>query len=58
MMLPTAYNNGMLIIQAPGYLVLHSEMIHNARIIPLDAGPPIDQRLDRPRLSRTYLKIV
>ena len=33
MMMPTAYNNGMLILQSPGYVVLHSEMIHNARII-------------------------
>ena len=31
MMLPTAYNNGTLILQSPGYVVLHSEMIHNAR---------------------------
>ena len=45
MMLPTAYNNGTLILQAPGYVVLHSEMIHNARIIPIDAGPPIDERI-------------
>ena len=46
MMLPTAYNNGTLILQAPGYVVLHSEMIHNARIVPIDAGPPIDQRIE------------
>ena len=35
MMMPTAYNNGTLILQPPGYVVLHSEMIHNARIIPI-----------------------
>ena len=42
MMMPTAYNNGTLILQAPGYVVLHSEMIHNARIVPIDAGPHVD----------------
>ena len=43
MMMPTAYNNGTLILQAPGYVVMHSEMIHNARIVPIDAGPHVDQ---------------
>ena len=42
MMMPTAYNNGTLILQSPGYVVIHSEMIHNARIIPVDAGPHVD----------------
>ena len=37
MMMPTEYNNGTLILQSPGYVVIHSEMIHNARIIPIDA---------------------
>ena len=41
MMMPTAYNNGTLILQSPGYVVIHSEMIHNARIIPIDAGPHV-----------------
>ena len=36
MMMPTEYNNGTLILQSPGYVVIHSEMIHNARIIPID----------------------
>ena len=36
MMMPTEYNNGTLILQTPGYVVMHSEMIHNARIIPID----------------------
>ena len=43
MMMPTAYNNGTLILQTPGYVVLHSEMIHNARIVPIDAGPHVDE---------------
>ena len=45
MMMPTAYNNGTLILQPPGYVVLHSEMIHNARIIPIDDTPHLDQRI-------------
>lgn len=46
MMLPTAYNNGTLILQTPGYVVIHSEMIHNARIIPIDAGPHVDGKIE------------
>ncbi len=45
MMMPTAYNNGTLILQPPGYVVLHSEMVHNARIIPIDGRPHLDQRV-------------
>ena len=45
MMMPTAYNNGKLILQSPGYVMIHSEMIHNARIIPIDAGDHIDERI-------------
>jgi len=45
MMMPTAYNNGKLILQSPGYVVIHSEMIHNARIIPIDAGPHLNEKI-------------
>ena len=37
--LPFAYNNGSQILQAPGYVVLRTEMIHEARVIPLDGRP-------------------
>jgi hypothetical protein len=40
-MWPGAYNNGHQIIQTKGYVVLHSEMIHEARIIPLDGRPAL-----------------
>jgi hypothetical protein len=40
-MWPGAYNNGHQIIQTKGYVVLHSEMIHEARIIPLDGRSPL-----------------
>ncbi len=45
MMMPTVYNNGTLILQPPGYVVLHSEMVHNARIIPIDDRPHLDQNI-------------
>lgn len=38
-MFPFRYNNGLQIIQAPGYVVLRMEMIHEARIVPLNAPP-------------------
>jgi hypothetical protein len=36
---PGVYNNNVQIFQTPGYVVLHHEMIHDARIIPLDGRP-------------------
>ena len=38
-MLPAGYNNNHRIVQAPGYVVIFSEMMHDARIIPLDSRP-------------------
>ena len=38
-MLPFRYNNGVQIMQSPGYVVVNLEMIHDARIIPLDGSP-------------------
>jgi hypothetical protein len=34
-MFPAGYNNAYQILQTPDYVVIHYEMIHNARIIPL-----------------------
>jgi hypothetical protein len=36
LMLPTGYNNGVRIVQTPRFVVIESEMIHEARIVPLD----------------------
>jgi hypothetical protein len=41
-MLPGAYNNGHQIVQTATYVAIHSEMIHEARLIPLDGRPPLD----------------
>jgi hypothetical protein len=38
-MLPTAYNNHYRIFQTPDYVAIEMEMIHDARIIPLDGRP-------------------
>jgi hypothetical protein len=35
-MVPAAYNQNVQIFQIPGYVVLYNEMVHNARIVPLD----------------------
>src|SRR5262245_53896603 len=35
-MIPTAYNNNIQILQAPGQVAILVEMIHDARIVPLD----------------------
>ncbi len=46
-MMPTAYNNGKMFFQTPGHVVILSEMIHNARVIPIDAGPHIDEGISQ-----------
>ena len=38
-MLPGGYNNNYQILQAPGMVVVLSEMMHDARVIPLDGRP-------------------
>ena len=38
-MLPAGYNNYLQIVQTPAYVVIMQEMIHDARIIPLDGRP-------------------
>jgi hypothetical protein len=43
--LPTIYNNDFQIFQAPGYVVIAPEMIHSARIIPLDGRPHLGKNL-------------
>ena len=43
-MVPSAYNNNVMILQTPGQVVIYNEMIHNARIIPTDGGAHGDLR--------------
>src|SRR5205814_6831332 len=44
-MLAGAYNNNYQIVQAPGYVMILVEMIHDVRIIPLDARPRLPQNV-------------
>ncbi len=41
-MLPRNYNNGLRIMQSPGYVVIVLEMAHEVRIIPTDGRPALD----------------
>ena len=45
--LPTIYNNDFQIFQSPGYVAIAPEMIHSARIIPLDGRPHLDKNLQQ-----------
>ena len=38
----TGYNNTYQILQAPGYVFIRVEAIHDVRIVPLDGRPPLD----------------
>jgi hypothetical protein len=42
-MTPTGYNNNFQLVQAPGYVVIFNEQIHDARIIPMDGRPHLPQ---------------
>jgi hypothetical protein len=44
-MLPGGYNSNYQIIQTPGYVMILIEMIHDARIIPLDGRPHLSQNI-------------
>jgi hypothetical protein len=41
-MFPFQYNNGIQIVQSPGYVVINMEMVHEVRIIPVGKTAPLD----------------
>ena len=41
-MIPNSYNNNVQVLQTPDHVVIQVEMIHDARIIPLDGRPHVD----------------
>ena len=49
-MLPFPYNNGLQIIQTPGYVVINLELVHETRIIPVDGRPQLPNAI-RPWLG-------
>jgi len=38
-MISGTYNNNLQIVQTPGYVVIFNEMVHNARVVPIDGRP-------------------
>jgi len=44
-MLPAGYNNNYQIVQTPDHVVILVEMIHDARIIPLDGRPHLSKKI-------------
>src|SRR5687767_2983960 len=44
-MMDAAYNSNYHIVQAPGYVMILTEMIHDVRVIPLDARPAPSERV-------------
>jgi hypothetical protein len=40
-MMPAIYGNSFQIVQSKGYVAILYEMIHEARVIPLDATPHV-----------------
>ncbi len=46
-MMPAAYNNNVRIVQTPQYIVLFTEMVHDARVIPMDSRPHLTSEIRR-----------
>ncbi len=46
MMMPTVYNNGLQIVQGPGYVAITKEMIHETRVIPTAPRERVGENLD------------
>ena len=40
---PSGYNNGVQIVQGPGYVAITKEMLHETRIVPLDRGEHVGE---------------
>jgi len=45
LMIGAGYNNGYQIVQTPKSIVLLAEMVHEARVVPMDGRPHADSRL-------------
>jgi hypothetical protein len=44
---PSAYNNNIRIVQAPDHVVIFAEMIHDARIIPMDGRSHLPENMSK-----------
>jgi hypothetical protein len=45
-MMPYRYNNGVRIMQTPGYVILDLEMVHETRIVPVDGRPALGKAFE------------
>ena len=54
-MFPFRYNNGIRVHQAPGYVTIALEMIHDARVIPIVDGPEAAAAQRWPEEVRTWM---
>jgi hypothetical protein len=46
-MFPFMYNSGMEILQAPGYVVIRLELVHETRVVPVDGRPPLAPEIEQ-----------
>ena len=44
-MFPFMYNSGIEIRQAPGYVIIRLEIVHETRVIPVDGRPPLGPKI-------------
>jgi hypothetical protein len=44
-MMPAIYGDSYRIVQGPGYVAIQYEMVHEARVIPLNGGPHVGRRI-------------
>ena len=44
-MTPSAYNNNFQLLQTPDHVVILNEMVHNARVVPLDGRPHLPESM-------------
>lgn len=44
-LIPSAYNNNIRIVQTPSHVVIFTEMIHDARIVPMDGSAHLPEEL-------------
>ncbi len=42
---PSGYNNGVQIVQGPGFVAVEKEMIHETRIVPTNGGPHLNSNM-------------
>ena len=46
MMMPSIYNNGLQIVQGPGFVTIQKEMVHETRVIPTTPRPALGADVD------------